>query len=105
MADDVLHRPGTPCWVILATPDAERTGPFYAGLFGWSAPPAGGFATMTSGGRDVATVLPPPPEAGAASRPVVFLAPRDLGLPPAPGAPAGRQSPPPPRFGRCPGQE
>ena len=30
MADDELHRPGTPCWVILATPDAERTGLFYA---------------------------------------------------------------------------
>ena len=80
MADDELHRPGTPCWVILATPDAERTGLFYAGLFGWSAPPAGGFATVTSDGRDVAAVLPIPPKAEAASRWLVFLATDDLGF-------------------------
>ena len=28
MADDhALHRPGTPCWVVLVTPDVGRTGP------------------------------------------------------------------------------
>jgi len=82
MADDtVLHRPGTPCWVVLATPDAERTGPFYAGLFGWSAPPAGVFATIACEGQEVAAVLPLPPEAaeaGAASRWLVFLATGDI---------------------------
>jgi hypothetical protein len=79
MADDkLLHRPGTPCWVVLATPDSERTGPFYAGLFGWSAPPAGRFATVTNDGRDVAAVLPLPPEAGAASRWLVYLATDDI---------------------------
>jgi hypothetical protein len=83
MADDVvLHKPGTPCWVVLATPDTERTGPFYAGLFGWSAPPADVFATVSCEGQDVAAVLPLPPEAveaGAASRWLVFLATDDIG--------------------------
>jgi predicted enzyme related to lactoylglutathione lyase len=42
MAEDIAgRRPGTPCWVILVTPDPGRTGSFYAGLFGWSVPPAG----------------------------------------------------------------
>ncbi len=85
MADKVaLHRPGTPCWVVLVTPDADRTGPFYAGLFGWSVPaPEGGFATVARpGGSEVAGVLQLPPEAaeaGAASRWLVFFATEDVG--------------------------
>jgi predicted enzyme related to lactoylglutathione lyase len=83
MADDTaFHAPGTPCWVVLVTPDAGRTGPFYAGLFGWSAPPAdGGFATVDCDGTDVAGVLPLPPEAadaGAASRWLIYLATDDM---------------------------
>jgi hypothetical protein len=84
MADEssVLHRPGTPCWVVLATPDAARTGPFYAGLFGWSAPAGdGGFDTVECDGREVAGVLPLPAEAaeaGAASRWIVYLATDDI---------------------------
>ena len=85
MADRAaLHRPGTPCWVVLVTPDADRTGPFYAGLFGWSvtAPP-GGFAVVARpGGQEVAGVLQLPPEAaraGAASRWLVFFATDDVG--------------------------
>lgn len=31
------HQPGTPCWIDVSTPDAERTIAFYEGLFGWSA--------------------------------------------------------------------
>jgi predicted enzyme related to lactoylglutathione lyase len=81
--DDALHRPGTPCWVVLVTPDAARTGPFYAGLFGWSAPPAsGGFATIECDGRDVAGVLQLPAEAadtGAASRWLIYFATDDAG--------------------------
>jgi len=76
------HPPGTPCWVVLVTPDVSRTGPFYAGLFGWSAPDAaGGLGTVTSEGRDVAGVLPLPSEAaaaGAASRWLIFLATDDI---------------------------
>ena len=84
MADDhALHRPGTACWVVLVTPDAGRTGPFYAGLFGWSAPAVdGGFDTVTVAGRDVAGVLQLPPEAaeaGAASRWLIYLAVADIG--------------------------
>jgi uncharacterized protein len=83
MADDVaLHPPGTPCWVVLVTPDADRTGPFYAGLFGWSVPaPEGGFDTVQCGGNDVAGVLQLPPEAaeaGAASRWLLFMATDDI---------------------------
>ncbi len=84
MADDhALHRPGTPCWVVLVTPDVGRTGPFYAGLFGWSAPAAdGGFDTVTCAGSDVAGMLQLPPEAaeaGAASRWLLYLAAADIG--------------------------
>ncbi|HKN91788.1 MAG TPA: VOC family protein [Acidimicrobiia bacterium] len=90
---DALHRPGTPCWVVLATPDAGRTGPFYAALFGWSAPPAdSGFASVTCDGRDVAAVLPMPPEAaevGAASRWLIYLATDDIGGSLARARPAG----------------
>src|SRR5262245_8074324 len=89
-----LHRPGTPCWVVLATPDAERTAPFYSGLFGWTAPPSGGFATIACRGCEVAAVLPLPPEAveaGAASRWLVFLATDDISRSLAAVRPSGGQ--------------
>jgi len=84
MAEDpVRRRPGTPCWVILVTPDPGRTGPFYAGLFGWSVPPSGaGFAPVECAGSEVAGVLALPPEAaeaGAASRWLIYLATDDIG--------------------------
>ena len=64
------HRPGTPCWVVLVTPDTERTGSFYAGLFGWSQPKAdAGFQTVECDGSEVAGVLQLPPEAAAGSQP------------------------------------
>jgi len=31
------HKPGTPSWVDLASPDVEATKAFYTGLFGWQA--------------------------------------------------------------------
>jgi predicted enzyme related to lactoylglutathione lyase len=93
MADDAaLPPPGTPCWVVLVTPDADRTGPFYGGLFGWSVPDTGGgFGTVTSAGRDVAGLLPLPAEAaaGAASRWLIFLATDDIGRSLATVRPAG----------------
>jgi len=83
MADDrSAHRPGMPCWVVLATPDTGRTGSFYAGLFGWSRPqPDAGFDTVDCGGSGVVGVLqlPPAAAAGAASRWLVFLATDDIG--------------------------
>ncbi len=79
--DTGAHRAGTPCWVVLVTPDTDRTGPFYAGLFGWSQPkPDAGFDTVECEGREVAGVLQLPPEAagGAASRWLVYLATDDI---------------------------
>src|SRR5581483_1624568 len=80
--DTGAHRAGTPCWVVLVTPDTDRTGPFYAGLFGWSQPkPDAGFDTVGCAGGEVAGVLQLPPEAaaGAASRWLVYLASDDIG--------------------------
>jgi predicted enzyme related to lactoylglutathione lyase len=84
MGDDAArHRPGTPCWVILVTPDPGRTGSFYAGLFGWSVPAAGGgFVTVESDQGEVAGILALPAEAaqaGAASRWLIYLATDDVG--------------------------
>jgi len=84
MAPDIVrHRPGTPCWVVLVTPDTARTGAFYAGLFGWSVPSAGaGFDTVDCHGAEVAGALELPPDAvaaGAASRWLIYLATDDLG--------------------------
>ena len=84
MADDTArHRPGTPCWVILVTPDPASTGTFYAGLFGWTVPaPGAGFTTLESDGGEVAGVLALPPEAaqsGATSRWLIYLATEDIG--------------------------
>jgi len=84
MAEDTArHRPGTPCWVVLVTPDPGRTGEFYADLFGWSEPkPGAGFDTVDCNGSEVAAVLQLPPEAaeaGAASRWLVYLATDDIG--------------------------
>ena len=84
MAEDTArHRPGTPCWVVVVTPDPGRTGEFYADLFGWSEPkPGAGFDTVDCNGSEVAAVLQLPPEAaeaGAASRWLVYLATDDIG--------------------------
>jgi predicted enzyme related to lactoylglutathione lyase len=75
------HRPGTPCWVVLVTPDTGRTGPFYAGLFGWSLPDASpGFDTIDHRGSDVAGALQLPPDAveDASSRWLLYLATDDI---------------------------
>ncbi|HYH48040.1 MAG TPA: VOC family protein [Acidimicrobiia bacterium] len=83
MADEIeRHRAGTPCWVVLVTPDTGRTGSFYAGLFGWSIPERGeNFDTVDCRGRDVAGALQVPPDDadGATSRWLVYLATDDVG--------------------------
>jgi uncharacterized protein len=84
MADDIeRHRAGTPCWVVLVTPDTGRTGSFYAGLFGWSVPePGEDFDTVDHRGRDVAGALRIPPDdaEGATSRWLVYLATDDIAV-------------------------
>lgn len=56
--ETVHHRPGTPCWVELVTPDLAASLRFYSTLFGWdggSAPAGGhGYATFTLRGGAVA---------------------------------------------------
>jgi predicted enzyme related to lactoylglutathione lyase len=82
VTDIERHRAGTPCWVVLVTPDTGRTGSFYAGLFGWSIPePGENFDTVDCRGRDVAGVLRVPPDdaEGATSRWLVYLATDDVG--------------------------
>jgi hypothetical protein len=93
MADDITrHRAGTPCWVVLVTPDTSRTGPFYAGLFGWSVPePEAGFDTIDCRGSDVAGALQLAPDEadGAASRWLTYFATDDIGASLARVGPAG----------------
>src|SRR2546423_11676528 len=57
------HKPGTPSWVDLASPDVEATKAFYTGLFGWQAytvpdPGAGGDTNLRKGGGSVAAIGP-----------------------------------------------
>lgn len=75
--------PGTPNWVVLATPDAARSTPFYAGLFGWKVGEGdAGFSTLELDGDVVAGLLQLPEEAkaaGASARWLVYLAADDIG--------------------------
>ncbi len=57
------HRPGTPSWVDLGTPDIDGSAAFYTGLFGWEAhkeqdPGAGGYVMFTKDGKHVAGMGP-----------------------------------------------
>jgi predicted enzyme related to lactoylglutathione lyase len=64
MSERTSYRPGTPCWVDLATPDVDAAAGFYGGLFGWEVPPAenventGGYRRATKAGGDVAGIMP-----------------------------------------------
>lgn len=62
MAEMSEYAPGTPCWVDLATPDAEAAQKFYRELFGWDyqdmGSDAGGYAMATLDGKQVAGVGP-----------------------------------------------
>ena len=75
---------GTPCWTVMATPDAARTAAFYSGLFGWQvAEVSAGFASLRLGGREAAGLLQLPEAtraaAEASSRWLVYLASDDIG--------------------------
>jgi uncharacterized protein len=55
------YRPGTPCWVDLASPDIAACTAFYPALFGWtahSAPQSGGYTIFHQGDDPVAAVGP-----------------------------------------------
>lgn len=57
------HRPGTPCWVDLASPDLDATAHFYTTLFGWTAhtspdPEARGYTIFQLGDVPVAAAGP-----------------------------------------------
>ena len=82
MADIGSSAPGTPNWVVVATPDAPGTGAFYEGLFGWDVNNQnGGFSTLELGGDTVAGLLALPDDAkaaGATARWLVYLAADDV---------------------------
>jgi predicted enzyme related to lactoylglutathione lyase len=57
------YSPGEPIWVDLATPDVDRSVAFYGALFGWTVDRTreaefGGYANFSSGGKQVAGVMP-----------------------------------------------
>jgi uncharacterized protein len=56
------HKPGTPCWVDVASPNIETTTRFYTNLFGWTAgeptPEAGGYTMLFKGDAPVAAIGP-----------------------------------------------
>jgi uncharacterized protein len=56
------YEPGVPSWVDLGTPDLEKAGEFYSGLFGWVCPEgpaeAGGYRVCDIGGKSVAGLGP-----------------------------------------------
>jgi predicted enzyme related to lactoylglutathione lyase len=59
------YRPGTPCWVDLASPDIAGSTAFYTALFGWTArtaPDSGGYTIFHKGDDPVAAVGPLPSE-------------------------------------------
>jgi uncharacterized protein len=59
----IAHKPGSPCWVDVASPDVDASGRFYSGLFGWQAEPvadpeARGYTFLTLAGEVVAALTP-----------------------------------------------
>ncbi|GGS56832.1 glyoxalase [Planobispora rosea] len=63
MSERSGYRPGVPCWVELASPDAAASARFYRELFGWDAvfdeePRQGGYGRFTLRGRFVAGLEP-----------------------------------------------
>jgi predicted enzyme related to lactoylglutathione lyase len=57
------YRQGVPSWVDVSSPDVEKTGGFYCGLFGWEltpdmGPEAGGYRLFLKGGESVAGIGP-----------------------------------------------
>jgi len=62
MPEKRSYLPGEPTWVDLATPDVAASLSFYGSLFGWTAEPGnpefGGYASLLSGGKRVAGLMP-----------------------------------------------
>jgi predicted enzyme related to lactoylglutathione lyase len=57
------HKPGSPCWIDLGSPDVAASIAFYTALFGWTAyttpdPAAGGYTVFHQGDSPVAGVGP-----------------------------------------------
>jgi predicted enzyme related to lactoylglutathione lyase len=68
------YRPGTFCWVGLATSDPDSAKAFYRSLFGWEAEDlaageAGPYTMLRYGGREVAILYRQQPEARTAGAP------------------------------------
>jgi predicted enzyme related to lactoylglutathione lyase len=63
MTETLVHAPGTPSWVDLASPDLDASRKFYGDLFGWEAwvapqPEAGGYTIFLKNGQQVAGLGP-----------------------------------------------
>ncbi len=74
MGERTRYEPGTFCWVGLATSDPDSAKAFYASMFGWEAEDleagaAGTYTTLRHGGKEVAILYLPQPEARAAGAP------------------------------------
>lgn len=77
MGERSEYRPGTFCWVDLATTDQDAAKAFYGALFGWAANdmPVGDGSTysmMTLDGRDVAAIAAQPPQQREAGVPPMW---------------------------------
>ena len=63
MTEITTHKPGTPCWIDLGTPDQDRAGEFYGALFGWelqedeNVEATAGYRTANLRGRAVGGVM------------------------------------------------
>lgn len=75
------HRPGTPCWVDLMTPDVEAARSFYGALFDWTfdigGPESYGYTMCKLGGRNAAGMGQKPPDAPFPSAWSVYFAVAD----------------------------
>ncbi len=64
MTEMTAYKPGTPCWVDLASPDLEKSIEFYGALFGWDVPEqenseqTGGYRLAALGGKSAAGLMP-----------------------------------------------
>jgi predicted enzyme related to lactoylglutathione lyase len=64
MPEMTTHRPGTPSWVDLGSPDIEASAAFYGEVFGWDAPESedaeqtGGYRQAMKGDKPVAGMMP-----------------------------------------------
>ena len=77
------YRAGTPCWVDLASTNAESAKEFYGALFGWNfsgnpIDPDGVYYMATINGKNVAGLVQQPEEAGAQSEWTTYLAVDDV---------------------------